>query len=80
MTVYERLQKQIEEDVQALRELKKKRWPVWPMDRVVKEEDLGRCCYLAEEWLRSEELQTLKKRVGLDEGAWKRYKRKVSGP
>jgi hypothetical protein len=79
MTVYEQLKKQIEQDVQALQEMKKRGWLVWPMDRVVKEEDLGRCCYLAEEWLSAEELQALKERVRLDAGAWRRYKRKVSG-
>ena len=78
MKVYEKLQKQIEEDVRALQELEKRGWMVWPMDRVVKEEDLGRCCYLAEEWLSSEELKALKERVRLDDGAWRRYKRKVS--
>ena len=79
MKAYEKLQKQIEEDVQALQALKKRGWLVWPMDRVVKEEHLGRCCYLAEEWLSSEELEVLKERVRLDEGAWRWYKRKVSG-
>ena len=79
MKAYEKLQKQIEEDVQALQALKKRGWLVWPMDRVVKEEHLGRCCYLAEEWLSSEELKVLKERVRLDEGAWRWYKRKVSG-
>ncbi len=78
MTVYERLQKRIEEDVQALQALSKRGWLVWPMDRVVKEEDVGRCCFLAEEWLTDEQLRELKKRVGLNDQLWKRYKTKVS--
>ena len=78
MSVYEQLQRRIVEDVQSLQILKKRGWLVWPMERVVKEEDIGRCCYLAEEWLSSAQLQALKERVGLDEGQWRRYKTKLS--
>jgi hypothetical protein len=49
------------------------------MTRVVKEEHLGRCCYLAEEFLSSTDLRTLKLEVGLDEQQWRSYKEKVSG-
>jgi hypothetical protein len=78
MSVYEQLQKRIVDDVQALQLLKKRRWLVWPMERVVKEEDIGRCCYLAEEWLAPTELQALKTRVGMNEKQWRRYKARLS--
>ena len=79
MSVYEQLKRRIVDDVQELQILKKRRWPVWPMDRMIKEEDIGRCCYLAEEWLCQTELQALKARVGLDEKQWKKYKARISG-
>jgi hypothetical protein len=78
MTVYERLQKRIEEDVQALQALRKRGWLVWPMDLLVKEEEVGRCCFLAEEWLTGEQLRELKKRVGLDDRQWRKYKTRIS--
>lgn len=78
MSVYEQLQQRIVDDVQALQTLKKRRWLIWPMERVVKEEDIGRCCFLAEEWLCATELQALKERVGLDEKQWRRYKARLS--
>jgi len=78
MSVYEQLQRRIVDDVQALQILKKRRWLVWPMERVVKEEDIGRCCYLAEEWLGPTELQVLKERVGLNDKQWKRYKARLA--
>jgi hypothetical protein len=46
---------------------------------MVKEEQLGRCCYLAEEFLSSEELSTLKAETKLDERQWRAYKVRVSG-
>jgi hypothetical protein len=46
---------------------------------MVKEEHLGRCCYLAEEFLSTAELCALKKEIGLDERQWRAYKSKISG-
>jgi hypothetical protein len=44
----------------------------------VKEEHLGRCCYLAEELLPSNDLCALKHEIGLDERQWRMYKARVS--
>jgi hypothetical protein len=49
------------------------------MDRIVKEEHLGRCCYLAEEMLSSVDLCRLKASVGLNDEEWRKYKLKISG-
>jgi len=62
-----------------VQEIKRRGWRVLPMTRMVKEEQLGRCCYLAEEFLSSAELRTLKDEVKLDERQWRAYKTRVSG-
>jgi hypothetical protein len=49
------------------------------MDRIVKEEHLGRCCYLAEEMLTPVDLRALKAAVGLNEEEWRKFKQKISG-
>ena len=66
-------------DLQELHQLRKRGWRILPMTRVVKEEHLGRCCYLAEEFLSTAELCALKKEIGLDERQWRAYKSKISG-
>jgi hypothetical protein len=62
-----------------VQEIKRRGWRVLPMTRMVKEEQLGRCCYLAEEFLSSAELRALKDEVKLDERQWRAYKTRVSG-
>lgn len=62
-----------------VREIQKRGWRVLPMTRSVKEEQLGRCCYMAEEFLSSEELCELKVTAQLDDRAWNSYKKRVSG-
>ena len=57
-----------------VQEIQKRGWRVLPMTRIVKEEQLGRCCYLAEEFLSSAELSALKDEVKLDERQWRAYK------
>jgi hypothetical protein len=78
MSSFEQLQNLIGEDLRALRLLKRRGWFVWPMERMVKEEHLGRCCYLAEEMLNAIDLCALKLSVGLDEEQWRSYKIKIS--
>ena len=80
MTTFETLQTLFLQDLQELRQLQKRGWLVLPMTRMVKEEHLGRCCFLAEEFLTPTDLRTLKQKVGLDERQWRAYKTKVSGP
>jgi hypothetical protein len=79
MSTLETLQTLLSHDLLELRQLQKRSWFVWPMTRVVTEEHLGRCCYLAEEFLNPSELRTLKRKLGLDEQQWHAYKVKISG-
>jgi len=79
MNTFETLQALLSHDLRELRQIRQRGWRVLPMTRVVKEEHLGRCCYLAEEFLSSTDLRALKLEVGLDEQQWRSYKEKVSG-
>jgi hypothetical protein len=76
---FETLQEIFLHDLHELGQLHRRRWHLWPMTRIVKEEHLGRCCYLAEEFLTPTDLGTLKLKVGLDERQWRFYKVKVCG-
>ena len=79
MSSLEQLRNLIGDDLYALHLLYQRRWFVWPMDRVVKEEHLGRCCYLAEEMLSTVDLCALKASVGLNDEEWRKFKLKISG-
>lgn len=79
MSTLETLQTRFLQDLQELRQLQKRGWLVLPMTRLVKEEHLGRCCFMAEEFLTPTDLKALKKAVGLNEQQWRAYKTKVSG-
>jgi len=79
MNTFESLEVLILQDLCELRQLQKRGWLVWPMTRVVKEEHLGRSCYLAEELLAPADLCALKFKIGLDERQWRAYKVKISG-
>ena len=78
MNTFDALQKLFLRDLHELQEIGKRGWFVLPMTRTVKEEHLGRCCYLAEEFLDTNELYTLKHKLGLDERQWHAYKAKIS--
>ena len=78
MNTFESLQTLFSQDLCELRRLRKRMWFVVSMSRVVKEEHVGRCCYLAEEFLSAQELITLKQELGLDESSWLSYKAKIS--
>jgi hypothetical protein len=79
-STFNTLQALVLQDLHDLHEIQKRGWFVLPMTRLVKEEHIGRCCYLAEEFLEPDELQTLKDKVGLDDQQWHTYKLKISGP
>ena len=79
MSTFDTLQRILLDDLRELQEIRKRGLLTWPMTRVVKEEHVGRCCYLAEELLSSAELCALKQQIGLDEQQWKAYKVKLSG-
>ena len=79
MNTFDTLQALFSHDLSELQQFRKRGWwRVLSMTRVVKEEHLGRCCYLAEEFLDSADLRTLKQQVGLDERQWSAYKTKIS--
>lgn len=78
MNTFEALHALFSCNLRELYQLQKRAWRVLPMTRTVKEEHLGRCCYLAEEFLSSAELHQLKQAVGLNEQQWRAYKAKVS--
>ena len=61
-----------------VQEIKKRGWRVLPMTRMVKEVQLGRCCYLAEEFLSPAELSALKEEAQVNERQWRAYKMRLS--
>jgi len=79
MNTFDSLQALFLHDLQELHQLRKRGWRALSMTRVVKEEHLGRCCYLAEEFLSTEDLCTLKQELELDEQQWCAYKAKLTG-
>ena len=79
MSTFDSLQDLFLRDLQELHQLQKRGWRILPMTRVVKEEHLGRCCYLAEEFLSSEDLSTLKQDLEMNEHQWRSYKVKLTG-
>lgn len=78
MNTFTVLQALFDADLNALRRLRRQKWLVLPMTRIVREEHLGRCCYLAEEFLDSTDLHLLKHTVQLDEQQWRAYKARIS--
>ena len=52
-------------------------WPTTVEKRRVKEQQIGRYCFLAEEDLSSLELQTLKQELGINDFRWRAYKAKL---
>ena len=67
MSTFDTLQTLFLEDLRELQQLRKRWWLIWPMTRLVKEEHLGHCCYMAEEFLSQKELDALKRDLGLAE-------------
>lgn len=51
-------------------------WPSTVEERHVKEQEIGRHCYEAEEDLSPLELNTLKKMLGINDTRWRVYKAK----
>ena len=52
-------------------------WPSTTEKRRVKEREIGRQCYLAEETLDSLELSALKDLLGVNDRQWRAYKARV---
>lgn len=79
MSALEALHALFTQDLQELQHIQKRGWLALSTTRMVKEEHLGRCCYLAEEFLDPADLKALKREIGLDEKKWRAYKTRVSG-
>ena len=79
MNTFDSLQALFLHDLRELHQLQKRGWRVLPTTRVVKEEHLGRCCYLAEEFLSSEDFCMLKQDLKVDEQQLRSYKAKLTG-
>jgi hypothetical protein len=75
---YERVQVLLLHALHDVQEIQKRGWRVLPMTRMVREEQLGRCCYLAEEFLSPTELSALKEEARLSERQWRTYKARLS--
>ncbi len=78
MNTFDSLQTLFLRDLHELHQIQKRWWFILPTTRTVKEEHLGRCCYLAEEFLSPADLNALKHKIGLDERQWHAYKAKIS--
>ena len=75
MKTFEELKAEL---TQELRELERLTgiWPNTIEKRHVKEQEIGRHCYEAEEDLTATELNTLKRALGVTDARWRAYKAK----
>jgi hypothetical protein len=78
MSTFETLHTLFMRDLQELQQLQKRGWLALSTTRVIKEEHLGRCCYLAEELLDAADLLALKHDTGLNEKQWRGYKTRLA--
>lgn len=78
MSTFGMLQAIFVADLDELRRLQKQRWHMLSSTRVTKEEHLGRCCYMAEEFLDPADLDLLKQEIKISDGQWRAYKARVS--
>jgi hypothetical protein len=63
--------------LQTLRDVQDMRKRGFPLRRMLKEQELGRCCYLAEEFLSLAQLRALKNEAKLDDQQWRAYKMRL---
>ena len=75
MKTFDELKALLTEDLVELMQLEGD-WPATVVRRHVKEQEIGRHCYQAEEDLSTLDLDLLKKTLGIDNTRWRRYKTK----
>jgi hypothetical protein len=75
MKTFDELRSILSRDLAELRKLEESRFTTIE-ERHVKEQDIGRLCYEAEEDLDILELNVLKRTVGISEIQWRAYKAK----
>ena len=72
---FDELKARLAQDLVELKQLEGV-WPATVVRRHVKEQEIGRHCYQAEEDLNKVDLDTLKQMLGMDDTQWRRYKTK----
>jgi hypothetical protein len=77
MKTFEELKADLTQDLLELERLAGI-WPSTIEKRHVKEQAIGRLCFLAEEDLSSPELITLKRALGLNDTRWRAFKSKFT--
>jgi hypothetical protein len=75
MKTFEELRLRLSRDLTELGKLEASRFTTI-QERHVKEQEIGRLCYEAEEDLGTLELNALKRTVGINESQWRTYKAK----
>jgi len=75
MKTFEELKAVLTQDLLELEKLARI-WPSTIEKRHVKEQEIGRHCYEAEEDLGQTELNTLKRALGINDTRWRAYKAK----
>jgi hypothetical protein len=75
MKTFEELKAEFTQELLELEQLAGN-WPGTIQERHVKEQEIGRYCYEAEEDLSPLELNTLKRALGLNDTKWRAYKAK----
>jgi hypothetical protein len=75
MRTFEELKSVLTQDLLELEQLAGI-WPSTIEKRHVKEQEIGRLCYLAEEDLSPLELTTLKRALGVNDTRWRAFKAK----
>jgi hypothetical protein len=75
MKTFEELKAEFTQDLLELEKLAGN-WPGTIEERHVKEQEIGRHCYEAEEDLSQVELNTLKRVLGINDSRWRAYKAK----
>ena len=81
MKAYQRISVLFVDNLITLRRLQQQQArPMQVLQRTLKEREIGRHCYLAEEALSGPELLSLKEALHLDDAEWKMYKAKAISP
>ncbi len=75
MKTFDEIKAMLTQDLVELKQLEGV-WPATVVRRHVKEQEIGRHCYQAEEDLSKLDLDLLKKTLGIDDTRWRRYKTK----
>jgi hypothetical protein len=76
MKTFAQLEAMFAQELLELKELEQNWWLIPNTKRSLKEQQIGRHCYEAEEDLSLPDLSVLKTTLGMDESKWRAYKAK----